>query len=61
MFLPFEQSNGGQGENTRSFGLPDYKRRQVMDMNAYEVVMICIASMTLLLKVIEVIYNLNRK
>ncbi len=32
-----------------------------MDMNAYEIVMICIASMTLLLKVIEVIYNLNRK
>lgn len=30
-------------------------------MNAYEIVMICIASMTLLLKVIEVIYNLNRK
>lgn len=31
-----------------------------MRMNAYEIIMILIASMTLLLKIIEVIYNLMK-
>lgn len=30
-------------------------------MNAYEIIMIVIASMTLLLKIIEVIHNLDKK
>jgi len=37
------------------------KGRQVVYMNAYEVTMIVIASMTLLLKLIEVLKDLNQK
>lgn len=36
-------------------------QRQVMRMNAYEIIMICIASMTLLLKLIEALTGKNQK
>ena len=49
------------GRHTRSLRLPGIQTRQVTRMNAYEITMIVIASMTLLLKVIEVIYNLMKK
>ena len=37
---------------TRSLRLPDCIRRQVMYMSAYEIIMICSATMTLMLKFI---------
>ena len=37
------------------------RRKRVMRMTGYEITMICIAAMTLLLKLIEVIYNLIKK
>lgn len=48
------------GRYTRSLRLPDCERRQMMYMSAYEIIMICIATMTLMLKLIE-LYNANRK
>ncbi len=39
-----------------------HKGRQVMDMDGYQIVMICISAMTLLLKLIEVFLNqINKK
>ena len=35
--------------------------RQVVDMSGYEITMIILASMTLLLKLIEVLRDLNQK
>ena len=34
--------------------LPDSKRRQVMDMSAYEIIMICLTAITLLLKLLKI-------
>lgn len=39
----------------------EFVRKQVMRMTGYEITMICIAAMTLLLKLIEVIFNLFHK
>lgn len=43
------------------FLLDFYKGRQVLSMSAYEVIMICIAAMTLVLKMIEVYHGRNHK
>lgn len=59
--MPFERSKGRQGGDYAGLGLPICERRQVMCMNAYEITMIVIASMTLLLKLIEFIFNSTRK
>ena len=37
------------------------KERQVLDMDAYQIIMICIASVTLVLKLIELYHNISRK
>ena len=52
----------GRGVNTRSFapaGLT--KERQVSDMDAYQIIMICIASVTLVLKLIKLYHNIGHK
>ena len=51
----------GQGGNTRSLRLLDYQGKQVMYMDAYQIIMICIAAVTLVLKLIEFYHNINRK
>lgn len=61
MKLPSDHSGGRQEEIRGALRLPGMQTRQVMRMNAYEITMIVIASMTLLLKVIEVIINLMKK
>ena len=47
----------GQGGNTRSLHLLDSVRRQVMYMDAYQIIMICLAAITLVLKLIELYIN----
>ena len=61
MELPFEQSNGRTGRKYAELLPAGHKRRQVMDMDAYQIIMICIASVTLVLKLIEFYHNINRK
>ena len=51
----------GQGKYAELDHLPEYEGRQVMDMDGYQITMICIAAMTLLLKLIEFILNQIKK
>lgn len=46
---------------TRNVHLLDFQGRQVMYMSVYEIVMICIASVGLLLKLIEAVTGRNQK
>ena len=57
----FALQTADRESNTRGCYLPEFIRRQVMYMNGYEITMICIASMTLLLKLIEFILNQIKK
>ena len=47
----------GQGGNTRSLRLLDYQGKQVMYMDAYQIIMICLAAITLVLKLIDLYIN----
>ena len=51
----------GQGEYAELAPAGIYEGRQVLDMDGYQITMVCIAAMTLLLKLIEFIMNQIKK
>ena len=59
--LPTRYLMGRQGAYTRSLRLLNRKREAGVGHDGYQTVMVCIAVMTLLLKVIEFILNQIKK
>ena len=60
MKVPLATAAGTGRTHTRDFqNLPGYER-QVMNMSAYEIAMICISSMGLLLALIKLINDLHK-
>ena len=51
----------GQGDIRGACACWTYKGKQVMYMDAYQIIMICIASVTLVLKLIELYHNISGK
>ena len=61
MKKPSEQSDGKTGRKYAALSPAGHKGRQVMDMDVYQTTMVCLAAMTLLLKLIEFILNQIKK
>ena len=61
MEMPAEESEGRTGRIRGAFTCWTFLRKQVMFMDAYQIIMICIATVTLMLKLIEVFNGINRK
>ena len=49
-----------EGKHTRDFSKPAWYERQVMNMSAYEIVMICISAMGLLIALIKLLNDLHK-
>ena len=58
---PSEQSDSKTGRQYPELAPAEHKGRQVMDMDVYQTTMVCLAAMTLLLKLIEFILNQIKK